>query len=94
MGVLRKVGVMSLAKFYALMLAAIGLIYGVLAAVFFSMLGNSMGSEGSALAGLGLAIVIILPILGAIFGFIFGAIGALVLNFALRYSGGLEYEAS
>lgn len=94
MGVLRKVGVMSLAKFYALMLAAIGLIYGVLAALFFTFLGSTMGSGGGTLAGLGLAIVIILPILGAIFGFVFGAVGALILNFALRYSGGLEYDAS
>ena len=99
--VIRKIGVLSLGKVMALMYAGIGLVIGVLYALFAVVGGGAMmamgGEEGAALGGgmmmgMGLAAVIVLPILYGVFGFIGGIISAFFFNLAAKYAGGLELE--
>ena len=99
--VIRKIGVLSLGKVMALMYAGIGLVIGVRYALFAVVGGGAMmamgGEEGAALGGgmmmgMGLAAVIVLPILYGVLGFIGGIISAFFFNLAAKYAGGLELE--
>ena len=90
---LKRIGVMSMAKLEAVIMAAVGLLMGLFVA-FFGALGAMMpGSEAGFLGmGLGLFAVIALPIAYAIFGFIGGAIGAAVYNVFAGLIGGVRLE--
>jgi hypothetical protein len=99
--VIRKIGVMSLGKLMAVMYAGIGLLLGGLYALFAVVGGGAMmamgGEENAALGGgmvigMGLAAVVIAPIVYGIFGFIGGVISAFFFNLAAKYAGGLELE--
>jgi hypothetical protein len=58
----------------------------------------AMGGEenaalgGGMVMGMGLAAVVLLPILYGVFGFIGGVISAFFFNLAAKYVGGLELE--
>lgn len=100
--VIRRIGVLSAAKIGSV----IGAFAGVLAGVMFYLLGAlgglaSAAGEGQSeadaavtafMAGMGLLSIVILPVVYAIFGFIGGAIQALLFNLAARVMGGLEVE--
>ena len=98
---IRKMGVLSLAKIYGLMMLIISLIisipYGLIIIVY-ALFGGKLlgGNAGLAVGGggvvVGLLIMIGLPIVYGIFGFIFGAIGALVYNLFAGMVGGIEIE--
>jgi hypothetical protein len=99
--VIRKIGVMSLGKLMAVMYAGIGLLLGGLYALFAVVGGGAMmamgGEENAALGGgmvigMGLAAVVVAPIVYGIFGFIGGVISAFFFNLAAKYAGGLELE--
>lgn len=99
--VIRKIGVMSLGKLMAVMYAGIGLLIGVLYALFAVIGGGAMmamgGEQNAALGGgmmigMGLAAVVVAPIVYGIFGFIGGVISAFFFNLAAKYAGGLELE--
>lgn len=98
--VITKVGVLSLGKLMGLMYAAIGLLFGVLYALFavvgggamLAMGGNEGAMGGGMMMGMGVAAVIVLPILYGLIGFIGGLITALFFNIAAKYAGGLEVE--
>jgi hypothetical protein len=99
--VIRKIGVLSLGKLMAVMYAGIGLLFGILYALFAVVGGGAMmamgGEENAALGGgmvmgMGLAAVVLLPILYGVFGFIGGVISAFFFNLAAKYVGGLELE--
>jgi hypothetical protein len=98
---IRKMGVLSLAKIYGLMMLVISLIIAIpygLVIIGWSIFGGSMvgGNAGRLMGGggvvAGIAIMIGLPIFYGIFGFIFGAIGALVYNLFAGLVGGIEIE--
>lgn len=98
---IRKLGVMSVAKMYAVMMFVISLIISIpygLAMIVISLIGagSVRGSDAFAVGGMGVvggvAIMIILPIVYAALGFIFGAIGALVYNVFAGIVGGVEIE--
>ncbi|MDY0021491.1 hypothetical protein [Arenimonas caeni] len=99
---IRKIGVLSLGKLMAIMYALIGALFGLLYALFALIGGGAMMAAGSGdaalgggmMMGLGVAAVIVLPILYGILGFIGGLISALFFNLAARFAGGLEIEAS
>ncbi|MEO7674944.1 MAG: hypothetical protein ABIU09_12810 [Pyrinomonadaceae bacterium] len=98
---IRKLGILSVAKMYAVMMLVISLLisipYGLIVIVY-SLFGAGMvgGDAGLAVGGggvvLGIGIMIGLPILYGVFGFVFGAIGALVYNIFAGIVGGVEIE--
>jgi hypothetical protein len=98
---IRRLGVLSFAKMQGLMGFVIGLIIGViygLIIIAYSLLGASLVKGDSALAiggggvVLGIIVIIAMPIMYGIFGFIGGAIGALIYNLFAGMVGGLEIE--
>ena len=99
--VIRKIGVMSLGKLMAVMYAGIGLLLGVLYALFAVVGGGAlmaMGGQsdaafsGGMVIGMGLAAVVVGPVFYGILGFIGGVISAFFFNLAAKYAGGLELE--
>jgi len=99
---IRRFSVLSVAKIYALLLFIIGLIIGVLYGLMFMFLGATMSfiprNEGSAAVGgvasivIGILIMIAVPIMYSILGFISGSIAALIYNAAAGVIGGVRFE--
>jgi hypothetical protein len=87
---LKKIGILSLGKIQAIVMAIIGLIMGILYAIGGIALSSVLQINGG--IGLALASIIILPIVYGILGFIGGIIGALVFNAAVKVIGGLELD--
>ena len=97
--VIKRFGVLSAAKLYAVVMAAIGLIIGIPLGLIMMVVGAavmSMGRDGAAGGGVGIGMglfyMIGLPIIYAVLGFVMGAVGAAVYNIAARTIGGLELE--
>jgi hypothetical protein len=93
-----RIGVLSAAKMYAVLMGFFGLIFGAILALV-SLLGAGVAATsddgGSALAfGLGIGAVIALPIMYGLLGFISGLIGAWIYNVVAGLVGGLEIELS
>jgi len=82
MVVLKKIGVMSFAVIYAIMMAIFGLILGIGYAIM----------PGSPLSGLGIYAIILVPIMYAAIGFVGGAISALLYNVLAKWVGGVKLE--
>ena len=82
MVVIKKLGVLSVAKLQAVLMAIVGFIAGLSFAVFGDIL----------FPGLGLLTIVIMPIIYAIMGFIGGAIGAFLYNIVAGWVGGIEIE--
>lgn len=98
---IRKLGVLSVAKIYAVMLLVISLLISIpygLFIIIFSLTGATTlgGQNGFALGGggvvLGLVVMIGLPIFYSLAGFVGGAIGALIYNLFAGLVGGIEIE--
>lgn len=89
---------MSAAKVMALIYGLIGILYGLIYGCFFVLMGlagaGSARSEGLGVFGVfaGLMFLVLSPIIFALMGFVSGAIGAFVYNFAVKYTGGLKYR--
>ena len=90
MVILKRIDVLSFAKFLMVMYAIIGLINGIFLGGFGMMGTSTFGGEY--FAGFGLLAIIILPILTGILGFVGGAIGAVLINFALKLTKGVKVE--
>ena len=81
MVVLRQVGVMSVAKIAAVLMAIVGLIQGIVFASLGSMIGSIAGVTSlGMLGGFGVLAIVMFPIMGAISGFIGGAISAVPIQ--------------
>lgn len=98
---INKMGVFSVAKMQAVLGLVIGLIIGIIYGAFiilYSLLGASLvgGNNGLAVGGggvvIGVVVMIAVPVIYAIFGFIGGAIGAFVYNIFAKMIGGIEME--
>lgn len=98
---IRKLGILSVAKIYALMMFVISLLIAIpygLVIIGISLMGASVGKGNEALAlgggGIvaGIAVMILIPILYAIIGFIAGAISSLIYNIFAGIVGGIEIE--
>jgi hypothetical protein len=89
-----RFGVMTVAKFSAVVGAVYGLVYGVIIALLGpSIMGPFMSNLGVAgMAGFGIAVIVLGIIFGVIFGFIVGAIMAVVYNFILGLIGGIQMD--
>lgn len=98
---IRKLGVLSVAKMYAVMMLVISLLiaipYGFFIIIFSLIGAGSAGGDAAlALGGggivMGLVVMIVVPIMYALMGFIFGALGALIYNIFAGMVGGIEIE--
>jgi len=90
---LRRIGVLSLAKFQAIFGAAIGLIIGVFFTLFATMMGAAGGvgaAEFGMMAGVGVFAIVLFPLIYAIFGFLAGALMAWIYNLVAGWAGGVE----
>lgn len=90
--VLKKIGVMSVAKILGVMYATMGLLFGLLFAAVFSFLpfANASNEIPSWLGPMfGMGSIVALPIFYGVLGFIFGAIGAVVYNLFAGLVGGI-----
>ena len=98
--VIKRFGVFSAAKIYAVVLAGVGLIIGIIYGLFFIIFGAAMmagSGRDTGAAGVGgivggLVVMIVVPIFYAVIGFIAGLIGAAVYNVAAGFVGGVELE--
>src|SRR5437660_2669663 len=87
---IRRVGVLSLAKIQGLLMLVIGLIIGVIYGLIFMIFGAALASlmpkdESQAIGAggtvlIGLIMMIAIPIIYGLLGFIGGAIGGLIYN--------------
>ena len=83
MQVIKKIDVGSAAKVYGLTLGILGFVIGLIYALIFSSISSIIGEEiPMAGAGLGLALVIFIPITYGVVGVVVGALGAVVLTMA------------
>ncbi len=97
---IKKLGVLSVAKIYAVMMLVIMLIFSIPYGLFIMIFGAALmggGQRENLLAGgggivLGLLIMIGLPIIYSVFGFIAGALSAFVYNIFSGLVGGIEIE--
>ncbi len=97
---IRKLGVISVAKIYAVMALVFSLLisipYGLIIMVFGAAMLGQGGDAGLAAGGgsiiIGLLVMIGVPIFYAIIAFISGAIGALLYNLFAGMVGGVEIE--
>ncbi len=98
---IRKLGVLSVAKIQASIMFVISLLisipYGLILIIYGLIGGSAIGSNAGLAVGaggivIGLLIMIGLPIMYGIIGFIGGAIGALLYNLFSAWVGGIEIE--
>ena len=98
---IKKLGILSVAKIYAVMMFVMMLIicipYGLFIIIFsLSNASNFGGQGGLALGGFGvvggLFVMIGLPIIYGLIGFVAGVIGALIYNIFAGMVGGIEIE--
>jgi hypothetical protein len=98
--VVKRLGVFSVAKIYSVVMAGVGLVVGIplglIMIIFGAAIMSSSGRDAAAGGGVGIGIGIFymigLPIFYGVFGFIIGAIGALIYNLAAGVLGGIEME--
>jgi hypothetical protein len=97
---INKIGVLSVAKIYALMMFVIMLIisvpYGLIMMIFGATMAGAGGRNGFLAGGggiiMGILIMVGLPIFYGLIGFVAGAIGAFVYNIFAGMIGGIEIE--
>lgn len=99
---IRRFSGFSVAKIQGFLAFVIGLLIGVIYGFAFMIFGAAISSlapqgDSQAMGGvgaivIGLVIMIAVPILYSIIGFIGGAIGALVYNLAAGVVGGVKFE--
>ncbi len=88
---IKKIGIFSVSKVYAIIFAIIGLIGGLIFAVF-GMVASAVGNFGALGASIGILSVILFPVLYGVIGFVMGALGALIYNLVAAWIGGIEIE--
>lgn len=86
---IKSFGVVSVAKFCAILGLIWGFLMGLMIAVGIGGIGSMMGSQGLGI-GAGIVGLVVMIIIGGIGGFISGAIGAFIYNIILRLIGGIE----
>ena len=98
---IKKIGVLSLAKFQGAMMGVMGIIAGAIYSiggliidtlVTFDVVRSTETpglSHGTLLA---LGALIIMPLLFAAYGFVIGAVSALIYNLVAKWVGGIEME--
>jgi hypothetical protein len=99
--VIRRVGVLSVAKLQGALYALLGLIFGAVFALF-SLFGAALGgafasgSHGHSILGaaFGLGAIVLFPVLYGLLGFFGGLLIAALYNLVAGLVGGVEIELS
>jgi hypothetical protein len=91
MVILKRVGVLSLAKIETIIAAIFGLLLGIFYGIFSSFLNSTASTTNNSFV-FGWWGVIIFPVLYGLIGFIAGAIGALLYNLISKWVGGVELD--
>ena len=98
---LRRVGALRAANIAGIVTFALYSAITILMAPFFLIILGLGGAAGAGSVGAGETVfgmffmgiaLVVYPILGAVFGWIGGGLSALVYNFVVRWTGGLELE--
>jgi len=90
--VVRKVGIMSYAKVSTLLMAIIGLILGIFYLIVYFGMGQANAVAMDPMMQAGPWVVLIMPVVYAILGFLFGLVGAWLYNLTAKWVGGIEVE--
>jgi len=96
--VIKRIGILSYAKISCILSAVLGLIVGIFYAIIGVFIGatavTGAAGEPSAglVAGLGIAAIIVTPIIYGIMGFISGVIIAWLYNLVAKWVGGVELD--
>ena len=91
MAKLNRIGVLSFARFLAIVSAFAGLISGTLYAIVGAIYDSATGSVGHGTA-LAFSAIIGMPVGFAIFGFVVGAIGACLYNTTTKWVGKIDLD--
>ncbi|MCD6274479.1 MAG: hypothetical protein J7J15_00405 [Candidatus Aenigmarchaeota archaeon] len=90
---LKRIDVLSFAIVLGLVGAVSGLIVGILAALFGAMVGSAASAIGLSMgAAFGGLAIIIFPVISFLYGFIGGAIFAIIYNFVASKYKGIKIE--
>ena len=92
MAIIKRMGVWSVAKIEALIFAILGLIEGVMVALFAPAAQVAMQAPVPWEFTLGLWAIIVLPLVYLVIGFVVGLIAAAVYNLLAKFVGGIEIE--
>jgi hypothetical protein len=97
--IIKRIGVLKAATVQACIMGLFGLVFGLCFLLFGTLFGSMMGSisdNPAAGAGFGMlggiGMVILLPIMYGVMGFVAGAIGAAIYNLVAGWVGGIELE--
>jgi hypothetical protein len=90
----KHVGVMSVAKIYGCLSAAMGLIFGVIVAIASTLGAGFAGDEAPAFLGplFGVGAVVFLPVFYGLMGLCMGALGAALYNGIAGFVGGVSID--
>lgn len=93
--IVRRIGVLSLAKIMGALYTGIGLVIGAFVALL-SLFGAALGAGESPEAWMGtffgIGAIVFLPIFYGLLGFVGGLIGAALYNLVAGFIGGLELD--
>jgi hypothetical protein len=98
--VLKKIGVISLARIVAIIYAFLGFVIGIFVA-FVVSIGSIAGSRFSELSNgfspliglvFGIGSIVIFPIIYGLLGFLMGLIASALYNWIVGFTGGIEFE--
>jgi hypothetical protein len=90
---LKRIDPLTTAKLEALLMGIFGLIIGFVYGIFGAAFG-AIGGSALIGAGIGIAAIILLPIMYAVIGFLAGLIGAALYNLVAGWIGGIKMEFS
>ena len=98
--VIRRVGVMSMAKLMGVLYGGLGLLIGAAFALISIVGGGAMlaggGEEGALgggmMMGMGVAMIVIAPVFYGLTGFLAGALTGWLYNLAAGWVGGIEVD--
>jgi hypothetical protein len=96
MVILKKVGVLSVAKVYAVIMAIFGLFMGIVTAVVgkYAVGLEEITQTQGLNVGLGAWSILVMPIFYGLMGFVSGAVAAWLYNVVAKKVGGVEVELS
>lgn len=101
---IRKLGILSVAKIYAVMMLVMSLLFAIpygLFIIIFALIGGAGAGSQDGLAGLavggggvimGIVFMIAIPIMYGLMGFVAGALSALIYNIFAGLVGGIQIE--